>query len=423
MGANKEVPQHAIAACLYGSSVATVRCALCCAHLAEGPGVAGGGHAGARPAHRVLGSAGAGSAGAAGFCPLPPCAQPGRVVATGSQPRVAEPAAASSGPGHRAAGAGDRRNRGTPQGETDCGQGSLSKWRAFLARSLRQGHGSALGQPAVAGGDPLAAAGVGPAFSPRAGPLHPLPCCTGAPPPYGHGLGAPDAVLCAALAARARPGGGGRPGQPGRPRLKGARLPSLHTVWADPATAWIPLRQQWPDGTLRRLEYVSATAVWYPAGHPPVPLRWLLIRDPAQKQEPQALLSTDPALAPAPDLVPVPAALVHGSHLAAVRTYWGVETQRPGSHQAILRTTPALLGLCSWLALATHVRPRGQPVAPRRAAWYAQQHPTFSDVLAFMRQTLWRRTPLFRLSPFPTDNQKPAQHPLPTIMETLCYTA
>ncbi len=48
-------------------------------------------------------------------------------------------------------------------------------------------------------------------------------------------------------------------------------LPSLHTVWADPATAWIPLRQQWPDGTVRRLAYVSATAGWYHAGHPPLP--------------------------------------------------------------------------------------------------------------------------------------------------------
>ena len=107
----------------------------------------------------------------------------------------------------------------------------------------------------------------------------------------------------------------------------------------------------------------------------------------------------------------------------AVRTYLGVETQRQWSDQAILRTTPALLGLFSWLALAAHVLQRGQPVAPRRSAWYAKQDPTFSDVLAFMRHTLWRRSPLFRMSPSPTDNQKSAPRPPPTIMETLCYTA
>ncbi len=225
-----------------------------------------------------------------------------------------------------------------------------------------------------------------------------------------------DAALYAPRPPRA-------PGQPGRPRLKGARLPSLHTVLTDPATVWTSLRQQWPDGTVRRLEYVSDTAVWYHAGQPPVPIRWLLLRDPAPGQQPQALLSTDPALAPPQILTLYLRRWSMEVTFQAVRTYLGVETQRQWSHQAILRTTPALLGLFSWLALATHVLQRGQPVAPRRSAWYAKQHPTFSDVLAFMRHTLWRRTPHFHLSPSPTDSQKPAPRPPPTIMETLCYTA
>ncbi len=57
-----EVLHHAIAACLYYMSVATVCGALCGADLAEGPGVAGGGHYGSRQAHRILGSAGIRSA-------------------------------------------------------------------------------------------------------------------------------------------------------------------------------------------------------------------------------------------------------------------------------------------------------------------------------------------------------------------------
>ena len=72
---------------------------------------------------------------------------------------------------------------------------------------------------------------------------------------------------------------------------------------------------------------------------------------------------------------------------------------------------------------ATHVLHQGQPVAPRQSAWYTQQDPTFSDVLVFMRQTLWRRTPLFRMSPFLADSQKLPQRPPPQIMEVLCYTA
>ena len=47
----------------------------------------------------------------------------------------------------------------------------------------------------------------------------------------------------------------------------------------------------------------------------------------------------------------------------------------------------------------------GATCRPLRSAWYAKQHPTFSDVLAFLRQMLWRRTSLFHKSPFPTDSK------------------
>ena len=184
-----------------------------------------------------------------------------------------------------------------------------------------------------------------------------------------------------------------------------------------------PLRQTWPDGTVRHLEYASDMAVWHHAGRAPVPFRWLLVRDPAQSQEPQALLSTDPVLAPPQLLTWYLRRWSMEVTFQAVRTYLGVETQRQWTHRAILRTTPALLGLFSWLVAATHVLSRGQPIAPRRSAWYTKQHPTFSDVLAFMRQTLWPQSSLFCMSPFPADSQKLPQRPPPTIMDALCYTA
>ena len=43
----------------------------------------------------------------------------------------------------------------------------------------------------------------------------------------------------------------------------------------------------------------SATAVWYHGGLPPVPLRWVLIRDPRGKFDPQALRCTDQGAPPA----------------------------------------------------------------------------------------------------------------------------
>ena len=38
---------------------------------------------------------------------------------------------------------------------------------------------------------------------------------------------------------------------------------------------------------------MSGTAVWYHGGKPPVPLRWVLIRDPRGEFPTQALLCTD----------------------------------------------------------------------------------------------------------------------------------
>jgi DDE superfamily endonuclease len=84
------------------------------------------------------------------------------------------------------------------------------------------------------------------------------------------------------------------PGQMGRPRLKGERLPNLSAVAEGPSADWRPitLAQRYGKGE-RAVEVASATAVWYHAGLAPVPLRWVLIRDPKEEFDTQALLCTD----------------------------------------------------------------------------------------------------------------------------------
>ena len=54
----------------------------------------------------------------------------------------------------------------------------------------------------------------------------------------------------------------------------------------------------WYDGTIRTLELASQTAVWYHHGKPPVPTRWVLIRDPQGELDTQALLCIDQTVAP-----------------------------------------------------------------------------------------------------------------------------
>jgi hypothetical protein len=68
-----------------------------------------------------------------------------------------------------------------------------------------------------------------------------------------------------------------------------------------------------------------------------------------------------------------------------------METQRQWSDLAILRTTPALLGLFSLVTIwADHLaRANLGFVSPRTAAWYGKCEPTFSDGIAAVRRALW----------------------------------
>jgi hypothetical protein len=65
-----------------------------------------------------------------------------------------------------------------------------------------------------------------------------------------------------------------------------------------------------------------------------------------------------------------------------VRAHLGVETQRQWSDLAILRTTPALLGLFSLVTIFAHQLLGEQSFPVRQAAWYTKTLPTFSDTLA-----------------------------------------
>ena len=88
------------------------------------------------------------------------------------------------------------------------------------------------------------------------------------------------------------------PGQLGRPRLKGKRLPTLKDLLGHPTTLWNTVTVDWYDNTHRLLEIASHSAVWYHQGKSPVPIRWVLIRDPLGEFRPQALLCTDLNVAP-----------------------------------------------------------------------------------------------------------------------------
>jgi hypothetical protein len=181
-----------------------------------------------------------------------------------------------------------------------------------------------------------------------------------------------------------------KPRQMGRPRLKGERLANLSAVVEDPKTAWTPITvSSWYGGGERSVEIVSETAVWYSTGLPAVVLRWVLIRDPREEFESQALLCTDPSADPARIIGWFVRRWQMESTFQEVRQRLGFETGRHWSETAVKRTAPAHLALFSVVTLFAHQQKARMPQSVRRTAWYEKEHPTFSDALALVRRELW----------------------------------
>jgi hypothetical protein len=74
----------------------------------------------------------------------------------------------------------------------------------------------------------------------------------------------------------------------GRPPVVGPRLPSLERVLQDPHTVWQRLTLDWEGEGKRTLEVCTGTAWWYRFGSTPLPMRWVLTRDPAGKRPAKA---------------------------------------------------------------------------------------------------------------------------------------
>jgi len=191
-------------------------------------------------------------------------------------------------------------------------------------------------------------------------------------------------------AALYRPAPPRRPGTIGRPRTKGERLPTLAEVLANKTTGWqrVTVPGWYGEGD-RIVEICSDTAVWRHSGLPVVPIRWVLLRDPCRRFDPQALLCTDPAQEP----LQIIRWFVQRWQLEVtfreVRDHLGVETQRQWSDKAIARTTPCLLGLFSIVTLLASRLDSRARVQVSSSAWYHKQRPTFADSLAAVRRAIW----------------------------------
>lgn len=210
------------------------------------------------------------------------------------------------------------------------------------------------------------------------------------------------------------------PGTIGRPAAKGKLLPKLKAVAGNTTTVWRRIvASEWYGDERCELDITSGTALWYRPGSEIVPLRWVLVRDPTGTRPTQAFFSTDLDLVAEDILTFFVRRWQVEVTFAEVRAHLGVETQRQWSDLAILRTTPALLGLYSLVTLwAAELFAGG--ATPAATAWYAKTRLTFSDAIAAVRLQLWVGD-VFPTSLNPPDREQIPHNRLTRMAQALCY--
>jgi hypothetical protein len=211
-------------------------------------------------------------------------------------------------------------------------------------------------------------------------------------------------------------------GKRGPKPKKGARQPSLPARVRDPKTVWTTARVTWYGGVERVVEFASGTALWYTPGEDPLPLRWVLVRDPRGGFAPQAFFATDQTATAVQIVEWFVLRWSEEVTFEEARTHLGVETQRQWSELAIERTTPALLGLFSLVTLLAYRLTEGAPLPVRTAAWYTKTEATFADAIAVVRQHLWSSVK------FTNSAVNSGVVPIPIavlhgLVDTLCYAA
>jgi hypothetical protein len=169
---------------------------------------------------------------------------------------------------------------------------------------------------------------------------------------------------------------------------KGQALAKLATRVQEALDQGEEVTIDWYQGA-KVLRVLSGVCLWHTPGLPPLPIRWVLVVDPAGQLAPQAFFTTQPTTSPQRVVELFVLRWSIEVTFEEVRRHLGVETQRQWSALAIARTTPLLLALFSLVCLMVHRLPDCWSSLPRSTAWYLKSQATFSDLLALVRRTIW----------------------------------
>lgn len=201
---------------------------------------------------------------------------------------------------------------------------------------------------------------------------------------------------------------------------KGTRQPSLKIRLEDQNTVWTRLSMPWYGGKKYVIEVVSSISLWHTSGFDPLPIRWVLVRDPSGKYKPTAFFCTDVLVTPLQILSWFILRWNVEVTFQEVKAHLGFGTQRQWSDLAIARTTPALLALFSIVTLLAYHLTRDKTFNIRSSAWYDKKEATFSDALALVRRVIWTK---IKFSQSPQDPD-PVLIPPPILhglVDAMCY--
>ncbi len=179
----------------------------------------------------------------------------------------------------------------------------------------------------------------------------------------------------------------------GRPLLVGKRCPLFSDYLKDPNVIWKETTVDWYGGKKKTLLTYTGVNLWYAYGIPPLPLRWILIKDPNNELEPIVLFSTYTEHSVERIIEIFVSRWPIEVTFEESRRHLGIETQRQWSDKAIERTTPCIFASFSLVVLMAKKmsEANGKKIPLQKTRWYNKGHVTFSDVLSYVRLAILHR--------------------------------
>jgi len=180
----------------------------------------------------------------------------------------------------------------------------------------------------------------------------------------------------------------------GRINLVGKRMQTFNEMLKNTSLEWNKDEVSWYSGKMKKIEFLTGICLWYGYGERPVPIKWVLIRDPNGTIEPIALFTLDLGLQPQKIISIYISRWPIEVTFEEARRHLGMETQRQWSDKAIDRETPCILAsfsIINLLALEL-LKANDDKILIQASSWYPKKHVTFSDILAYVRRYILEKT-------------------------------